>query len=77
MIAERRGGSVLVLSLMMIGAGLSFRALADPLSDFFEPDVLRTGAALAKRTPGLADPLGRTCAEPVGALTLPEAIDHV
>jgi TolC family type I secretion outer membrane protein len=51
------------------------RALADPLSDFFQPDVLGTGAALRERTVGLTDPLGRDCEPPTGALSLSAAVD--
>jgi outer membrane protein TolC len=75
MIVKQRGGRILMLTMMVVSTALSFRAVADPLSDFFEPDVLRTGAALAQRTSGLTDPLGRTCTEPAGALSLPAAID--
>jgi outer membrane protein len=72
----RRGRcAILVLTMMMVGTGVPLCAVADPMSDFFEPDVLRTGAALAQRTPGLTDPLGQTCAEPAGALSLSSAID--
>jgi outer membrane protein len=70
---RRRSGVVLAAAIACVAAHLS--AAADPLSDFFQPDVLRTGAALRQRTPGLADPLGRACAEPDGALSLAAAVD--
>jgi outer membrane protein len=50
-------------------------ATADPLSDFFQPDFFRTGPALAQRTPGLNDPLGRDCTLPAGPLSLAAAVD--
>jgi outer membrane protein len=50
-------------------------AAADPHSDTFQPDFFGTGSALQKRTPGLTDPFGRTCALPSDALSLSRAID--
>jgi TolC family type I secretion outer membrane protein len=63
------------LTAMLAAAVLSFPAFADPLSDLFQPDVLRTGAALQHRTAGLTDPLGRDCALPAGALSIAAAVD--
>jgi TolC family type I secretion outer membrane protein len=48
---------------------------ADPQSDTFQPDFLRTGPALDQRTHGLTDPRGRDCPLPSGPLLLPVAID--
>jgi outer membrane protein TolC len=63
------------LTAMLAAAVLSFPAFADPQSDLFQPDVLRTGAALQHRTAGLTDPLGRDCALPAGALSIAAAVD--
>jgi TolC family type I secretion outer membrane protein len=71
-----RRGTRLLVAATVVGAAAHLAAAADPHSDFFEPDVLRTGSALAQRTPGLTDPLGRACAEPGGALSLAAAIDQ-
>jgi outer membrane protein TolC len=66
-----------LLALIWLATALivSRRAVAGPQSDLFQPDVLRTGAALAHRLPGLTDPLGRDCAPPAGGLTLTAAVD--
>jgi len=48
---------------------------ADPQSDLFQPDVFRTEAGLRQRTAGLADPRGRDCPLPAGALSLSMAVD--
>jgi outer membrane protein len=72
---RRRRCTGLLLTATVVGAAAHLSAVADPLSDFFQPDVLRTGAALKHRTAGLADPLGRACAEPEGALSLAAAVD--
>src|ERR1035441_7945300 len=66
-------GSTVLTAL--VGIFLSLPVGADPNSDLFQPDVFRTGAALRQRTPGLADPLGRDCGPPEGAMTLSTAID--
>jgi outer membrane protein len=68
-------GIVLTVLAAMASLFLSLPAGADPKSDLFQPDVFRTGAALRQRTPGLADPLGRDCAPPEGAMTLSTAVD--
>jgi outer membrane protein len=70
----RRSAGLLVAA-MLINSAVQLPACADPLSDFFQPDVLRTGAALKARTPGLTDPLGRDCALPAGPLSLSAAVD--
>jgi len=70
-----RRGAGLVVAATLVSTAVDLSAAADPLSDFFQPDVLRTRSALAQRTPGLTDPLGRDCAEPTGALSLAAAID--
>jgi outer membrane protein len=70
-----RRGTRLLVAASLVGSMAQFPAVADPLSDFFQPDVLRTGAALAERTAGLNDPLGRDCAVPSGALSLAGAVD--
>jgi len=70
-----RRGTGLLAAAMLIGSAVQLSAHADPLSDFFQPDVLRTGSALKARTPGLADPLGRDCALPAGPLSLLAAVD--
>ena len=54
---------------------LSVTAAANPRSDLFDPDVFGTAHALEQRTPGLTDPLGRTCAPPANPLSLPAAVD--
>jgi outer membrane protein len=69
----RGTGLLMAATLVSLAADLS--SAADPHSDFFQPDILRTGSALARRTPGLTDPLGRDCAVPVGPLSLPGAVD--
>jgi outer membrane protein TolC len=50
-------------------------AVADPLSDTFQPDFFGTDAALQRRTQGLTDPYLRTCELPAAALTISNAID--
>jgi outer membrane protein len=50
-------------------------AVAGPHSDTFQPDFFGSEAALQKRTPGLADPFGRTCTLPSEDLSLWRAID--
>ena len=56
-------------------AYVSLPASADPRSDFFQPDFFGTAGALQKRTLGMTNPFGRSCALPAGALTLSAAID--
>ena len=65
------------LSMGAIAAGalISAPVLADPKSDFFQPDAFRTGKALEKRTAGWVDPAGRDCPVPDGPLTLPAAVN--
>jgi outer membrane protein len=63
------------MTASLISAAVSVPAVADPLSDTFQPDVFRTNSALQQRTPGLTDPLGRECAPPSGALSFPAAVD--
>jgi outer membrane protein len=72
---RRRRGAGLLAVASLVSSAAQLSAHADPLSDFFQPDVLRTGAALRARTPGLTDPLGRDCALPAGALSLSAAVD--
>jgi TolC family type I secretion outer membrane protein len=60
---------------MLASVVMQISFAADPLNDFFQPDVFRTGPALAQRTQGLNDPLGRSCAAPEGALSLAAAVD--
>ena len=67
-----RRGAGFIVAATIVGTAA---AAADPHPDFFQPDVLRTGAALRERTPGLTDPLGRDCTEPEGALSLAAAVD--
>ena len=64
-----------LLCAALVGSVVNYPAAADPQSDLFQPDVLRTGKALHKRTAGLDDPLGRECALPAGALSLSAAVD--
>ncbi len=69
-----------LFALRLLGAGLVGLAVnlpvaADPKSDFFQPDALRTGKALQKRTIDLNDPLGRDCPLPAGPLSLSAAVD--
>ncbi len=59
--------------LAAIPAPLAAAAGAD--SDLFQPDILRTNAALERRTAGLPDPRGRDCPLPANALTLARAVD--
>jgi len=70
-----RRTKALLVAAMLVSTAAQVPAVADPLSDFFQPDVLRTGAALRQRTPGLTDPIGRDCAAPSGPLSLPAAVD--
>jgi TolC family type I secretion outer membrane protein len=65
----------LAIAALIASTVAAVPAVADPLSDFFQPDVLRTGAALRDRTAGLTDPLGRDCESPTGALSLSAAVD--
>ena len=64
-----------LLSAFLVAAVISQPVTADPKSDFFQPDALRTGKALQKRTPDLNDPLGHECPLPAGALSLSAAVD--
>jgi outer membrane protein len=59
----------------LIGALVSFSAVADPKSDFFQPDAFRTGKELQKRTAELTDPIGHNCQVPAGSLSLANAVD--
>jgi TolC family type I secretion outer membrane protein len=70
----KQRGAALILFTLASGA-LQRPASADPNSDFFQPDVLRTGAALRERTTGLTDPRGRDCEPPGGALSFAAAVD--
>jgi outer membrane protein len=70
---RRSVGLLLAGALVSMAVGLS--AAADPLSDTFQPDAFRTGAALRQRTPGLTDPLGRECPLPPSTLSLAAAVD--
>ena len=56
----------------LVGALVSFSAVADPKSDLFQPDAFRTGKALQKRTAELNDPIGHNCQLPAGSLSLRE-----
>jgi outer membrane protein len=62
------------LAAALIGAAAS-AAVADPMSDTFQPDAFRTRAALRERTPGLEDPYTRDCPSPATPLTLIAAVD--
>jgi TolC family type I secretion outer membrane protein len=66
---------LLLVTLALVGAGAAAAANAATGSDPFQPDLLRTDAALERRIYGLADPRGRHCAPPAGALTLATAVD--
>jgi outer membrane protein len=68
-------GIVCLVVAMTLNPLVTRSAAADSRSDNFQPDVFGTGAALKKRTPGLADPLGRDCALPATALSLSAAVD--
>jgi outer membrane protein len=68
-------GAGLLVWVALSGALASAPVSADPQSDAFQPDFLRTGPALQQRTHGLADPRGRDCPLPSGPLLLPVAID--
>jgi outer membrane protein len=61
--------------LFSVTAAFSAQVRADAQSDFFQPDVFRTGAALHQKTTGLSDPRGRDCPLPAGALSLSMAVD--
>ena len=65
----------LAVTASLIGGAICLPAVADPLSDTFQPDVFRTNSALHERTSGLVDPLGRECALPTGPLSFPAAVD--
>ena len=71
---HRRGaGVILAVTLTSVwGYGV---AIADPLSDVFQPDAFRTEHALKERTPGLTDPLTQDCLSQVARLTLSAAVD--
>ena len=62
----------LSVGAMLVSTVAYVSAAGDPHSDFFQPDILRTGSALAQRTPGLTDPFGRDCALPAEPLSLAE-----
>lgn len=64
-----------LVGVALTGALASAPVVADPQSDTFQPDFLRTGPALEQRTHGLTDPRGRDCPLPAGPLLLPVAID--
>jgi len=66
---------VLLAAAFAVTVAISVQVHADPQSDIFQPDVFRTGASLRQRTAGLADPRGRDCPLPAGALTLSMAVD--
>jgi len=70
----RRRSATLLLVTLTCGV-LHRPTVADPLSDVFQPDALRTGAALRERTPGLTDPRGRDCELPGDALSFAAAVD--
>jgi outer membrane protein TolC len=63
-----------VLLPAMLAAGVGAVA-ADSQSDFFQPDVFGTNAAMHQRTTGLVDPQGRHCYQPIDAVSLSDAID--
>ncbi len=67
--------AVRLLGAALCGAVVNLPAAADPKSDFFQPDALRTGKALQKRTADLYDPTGQNCALPAGPLSLSAAVD--
>jgi outer membrane protein TolC len=67
--------SLLLTAAMLAATAVDFTTAANAASDLLQPDVLRTDAALHRRTAGLADPLGRTCALPTGVLSLAAAVD--
>jgi outer membrane protein len=70
-----RGFTAHLLGAALCGAVVNLPVAADPKSDFFQPDVLRTGKALQNRTVDLNDPLGRECPLPSRALSLSAAVD--
>jgi outer membrane protein TolC len=70
-----RGSRLPLVAIALLAAGAANLAAADPQSDLFQPDVLRTGAALEHRTSGLTDPHGHDCRLPAGVLTLATAVD--
>jgi outer membrane protein TolC len=65
----------LIIAALLANAVVSLPIAADPLSDTFQPDVFRTGAALRDRTQGLADPIGRNCPAITTSLSLPAAVE--
>jgi len=69
----RRRNVALGVALASIAASIA--VAADPMSDTFQPDALRTREALRKRTPGLEDPFARDCPGPNDPLTLISAVD--
>jgi outer membrane protein len=69
-LGRRRRRVWLLVIGALAGQAAGSPAIADPLSDPFQ-----TGASLQQRTSGLTDPLGRECAAPAGALSLPAAVD--
>jgi outer membrane protein TolC len=64
-----------LVAIALLAAGAVNLAAAGAESDLFQPDVLRTDAALERRISGLADPRGRDCPLPAGVLTLATAVD--
>jgi outer membrane protein len=73
--ASRARSRPLLATIAMLASGSVNLAAADSKSDLFQPDVLRTGAALEHRTAGLVDPHGRDCPVPVGTVSLAQAVD--
>ena len=60
------------LSLCVMGVPV---ALADPMTDTFQPDFFNTNGALRRRTTGLTDPYGQSCELPAEPLSVSKAID--
>jgi outer membrane protein len=73
--AIRPRGAGFLVWVALSGALASAPVTAEPQSDVFQQDFLRTGHALAQHTVGLTDPRGRDCPLPSGPLLLPDAID--
>lgn len=67
--------ALVAVTVTLLSAAMGRDAVADPLSDVFQPDVFRTGPALARRLPEYKDPLGRDCDLPAAPLTLSAAVD--
>jgi outer membrane protein len=79
---ERRYGAMRILrfgcitwSMIALTAAYPIWVLADPQSDFFQPDIFGTDKALHKRTQGLTDPQGQHCYLSIDPMSLSDIVE--